>query len=159
MGWFPYSKAIRKKINQNKHVLIILLDLLTCQNYFYSIASLLRVSVLHQQVAEHVLSRDFPLHAAITDNWHLIIIPSKLSWNKWHLSKFHNLLPRPTLECICAARRLGRVLVIANSIIWSQESAEVSRDRLRQLAGVPFGMAFRTNYLCVVLNRLAGAKW
>jgi len=67
-------------------VLITLLDLLTCQNYFYSIASLLRVNVLHQQVAERVLSRDFPLHAAITDNWHLIIITSKLSWKKWHLS-------------------------------------------------------------------------
>lgn len=58
----------RKKKNQNKQVLVILLDLLTCQNYFYNITPLLRVSVLHQQVVEHVLGRDFPFHATITDN-------------------------------------------------------------------------------------------
>lgn len=64
MGWFPHSKAIREKENQNK----LVLDLLTCQNYFYNITSLLRVSALHQQVVEHVLGRDFPFHATITDN-------------------------------------------------------------------------------------------
>lgn len=148
-----------KKKNQNKYVLIILLDLLTCQNYFFSIASLLRVSVLHQQVAEHVLNRDFPLHATITDNWHLIIITSKLSWNKWHLSKLHNHLPRPTLECICAVWRLGTVLVIASRAIWSQGSADFSWDRLHWIAHTRLVADFRSLYLCVVLRMLPGAKW
>lgn len=140
-------------------MLIILLDLLTCQNYFCSIASLLRVSVLHQQVAEHVLSRDFPLHATITDNWHLIIITSKLSWNKWHLSKLHNHLPHPTLECISAVWRLWRVLVIARRIIWSRRAQNISWDRLHWVAYTLLVADFRTLSLWVVLSMLPGAKW